>query len=94
MSVVVALRCWAVVIMKVVPPLAAYFCIVTSAFGVVILAVLGLGFSQDWEPLMGQTSDPEDKDAVARTLFITAGVFAAFLAFCGCQVFVERRIRL
>lgn len=44
-----------------VSPLAAYFCVLTSVFGIVILCILGAGFKQGWESLMGTTDDPQGK---------------------------------
>jgi hypothetical protein len=36
--------------------------------------------------MTGSTHDPEDPSAVARVCYISAMVYAAFIAFCGCQV--------
>lgn len=36
--------------------------------------------------MTGSTHDPKDPSAVARVCYISAMVYAAFIAFCGCQV--------
>lgn len=75
----------------------AYFCTILSAFAVVILSIIGYLFKIGHESMMGSTSDPEDGDAVAHTVFGAVFVYLAFLLFCGSQVFLiqrESRIKL
>jgi len=74
-----------------VSALQAYHFIVVSLFAVVILTVCGIGFKYRWESFAGGVTDPEDTDAAATTLFISVGVFAVMLGFCGCQALVIRR---
>ncbi|ODV61186.1 uncharacterized protein ASCRUDRAFT_75897 [Ascoidea rubescens DSM 1968] len=72
----------------VVSPFKAYFCTVVSAFGIVILTVLGYLFYTGHESMMGSTSDPENGKEVAKTLWTTAVVYLGFLLFCGFQIVV------
>lgn len=69
----------------------AYFCTILSAFGIVILSVIGYLFKIGHESMMGSINDPEDGAAVAKTVFTAVLVYLAFFLFCGCQVFVIRR---
>lgn len=69
----------------------AYFCTVLSAFGVVILSVIGVLFKTGHESMMGSINDPEDGNAVAKTVFGAVLVYLIFFVFCGCQVLVIQR---
>lgn len=69
----------------------AYFCTILSTFAVVILSVIGYLFKTGHESMMGSINDPEDGDAVAKTVFNAVFVYLAFFVFCGCQVFLIRR---
>ncbi|GFZ49721.1 hypothetical protein JCM24511_07124 [Saitozyma sp. JCM 24511] len=60
-------------------------CTILSIFGVVILVAFGAFYSRHVEALAGSTHDAKDPDAVARVCFYAAIVYAAFVAFCGCQ---------
>ena len=69
----------------------AYFCTVLSAFGVVILSVIGFLLKLGHEYMMGSIKDPEDGAAVAGTVFSAVFVYLAFLVFCGLQIVIIRR---
>ncbi|CUM48496.1 uncharacterized protein AC631_02313 [Debaryomyces fabryi] len=69
----------------------AYFCTVLSAFGVIILSVIGYLFKVGHESMMGSIDDPEDGAAVAGTVFGAVFVYLAFLVFCGLQIVIIRR---
>lgn len=69
----------------------AYFCTVLSAFGIVILSVIGWLFKTGHESMMGSINDPTDGDAVAHTVFGAVFVYLAFFVFCGCQVLLIQR---
>ncbi|PWN99125.1 hypothetical protein FA09DRAFT_329067 [Tilletiopsis washingtonensis] len=69
-------------------------CTVLSLFGVLILAIIGLGFASNWEAFMGSTGDPADGAAVATTCYVAALVFAGFAFFCGCQLGHARYSRI
>ncbi|ODV79183.1 uncharacterized protein CANTADRAFT_52036 [Suhomyces tanzawaensis NRRL Y-17324] len=69
----------------------AYCCTILSAFGVVILSVIGYLFQTNHETMMGSTEDPEDGEAVAKTVFGAVFVYLAFFVFCGLQVVLIRR---
>lgn len=69
----------------------AYFCTVLSAFGIVILSVIGWLFKIGHESMMGSVNDPTDGDAVAHTVFGAVFVYLAFFVFCGCQVLLIQR---
>jgi len=71
-------------------PLAAC-CTVLSVFGVVILLAFGSFYSRHVEALTGSTKDARDPDAVARTCYAAAVVYAIFIAFCGLQLMVHQR---
>ncbi|CAO1630992.1 unnamed protein product [Sympodiomycopsis kandeliae] len=75
----------------VVPVGLAGCCTVLSIFGVLILSIIGYGFSHDWEAFMGSRDDPADGQAVATTCYVAALVYAAFILFCGCQLGAARR---
>ncbi|KAE8211251.1 hypothetical protein CF327_g4974 [Tilletia walkeri] len=66
-------------------------CTILSLFGVLILAVFGYGFSNNWEAFCGSTKDVEDCPAVGATCYAAALVYAGFVVFCGCQLGVARR---
>lgn len=88
----------ALLIMKpVVSSGKAYFCTILSAFGIVILSVIGYLFKTNHESMMGSVNDPEDGAAVAKTVFGAVFVYLAFFVFCGAQVFLiqkQDRIKL
>ncbi|KAH7344042.1 hypothetical protein B0J17DRAFT_625622 [Rhizoctonia solani] len=72
----------------------ASMCTVISVFGVAILTVLlnlgdttqmGYGFSHNWPALMGSTNDPENGQTMGSTCYAAAVIYAAMIAFCGCQ---------
>ncbi|CCH63019.1 hypothetical protein TBLA_0J00190 [Henningerozyma blattae CBS 6284] len=69
----------------------AWFCTVLSAFGVVILSVIGHLFSISHESMVGSINDPEDGPAVAHTVYLAALVYLMFFIFCGFQVYLTRR---
>lgn len=69
----------------------AYFCTVLSAFAIVILSVLGYLFKIGHESMMGSVNDPEDGNAVARTIFGAVFVYLAFFVFCGCQAYLIQK---
>lgn len=69
----------------------AYFCTILSAFAIVILSVIGYLFKTGHESMMGSVNDPEDGDAVAKTVFGAVFVYLAFFVFCGSQVFLIQR---
>ncbi|ORY34650.1 hypothetical protein BCR39DRAFT_513830 [Naematelia encephala] len=71
-------------------PLAAC-CTVLSIFGVVILLAFGSFYSRHVETLTGANTDAKDPDAVARTCYAAAIVYAAFMVFCGLQMMVHNR---
>ncbi|RSH93206.1 hypothetical protein EHS25_007559 [Saitozyma podzolica] len=66
-------------------------CTILSIFGVVILVAFGAFYSRHVEALAGSIHDAKDPDAVARVCFYAAIVYAAFVAFCGCQMMVHQR---
>jgi hypothetical protein len=39
-----------------------------------------------WPALMGSTSDPKNGAAIGSTCYAAAVIYAAMIAFCGCQV--------
>ncbi|QNQ00123.1 Hypothetical protein YALI2_E01438g [Yarrowia lipolytica] len=59
----------------VVAPGKAWFCTVISAFGIVILGVLGLLFKSGSESMVGSINDPKDGAAVASTIFSAVLVY-------------------
>ncbi|EJU06082.1 hypothetical protein DACRYDRAFT_112861 [Dacryopinax primogenitus] len=63
----------------------AGMCTVVSLFGTIVLAVFAFMFDNNYEAVMGSKKDPEDGHAVARTLYISALVYACLVVFCGCQ---------
>ncbi|KDN48036.1 hypothetical protein RSAG8_03052, partial [Rhizoctonia solani AG-8 WAC10335] len=69
----------------------ASMCTVISVFGVGILTGEGYGFSHNWPALMGSTSDPENGQAVGSTCYAAAVIYAAMIAFCGCQIGLHKR---
>lgn len=69
----------------------AYFCTILSIFGVVFLSIIGFLFKTGHESMMGSINDPEDGDAVAKTVFGAVFVYLAFFVFCGLQVLLIRR---
>lgn len=69
----------------------AYFCTILSTFAVVILSVIGYLFKLGHESMMGSINDPEDGDAVAKTVFGAVFVYLGFFVFCGLQVLLIRR---
>ncbi|KAG7196277.1 uncharacterized protein KQ657_000292 [Scheffersomyces spartinae] len=69
----------------------AYFCTVLSAFAIVILLFIGYLFKIGHESMMGSINDPEDGDAVAKTVFGAVFVYLAFFVFCGSQVVLIKR---
>ncbi|CAH2450732.1 hypothetical protein PP7435_CHR4-0363 [Komagataella phaffii CBS 7435] len=75
----------------VVTPAKAWFCTVISAFGVVILGVIGTLFKHNHETVMGSINDPEDGAAVAKTVYGAALLYLAFFVFCGAQLFFISR---
>ncbi|CAR65226.1 uncharacterized protein KLLA0_B10769g [Kluyveromyces lactis] len=75
----------------VVSPGKAWFCTVLSAFGVVILSVIGHLFKTNHESFVGSINDPENGPAVAHTIFLAVGVYAVFFVFCGSQVYLSQR---
>jgi len=79
-----------IIILFTIPP-SAGCCTVLSIFGILILSVFGYGFTHNWEALMGSEEDPKDGAAVGTTCYIAALIYAAFVAFCGCQLGVHRR---
>lgn len=46
----------------------------------------GAFYSRHVEALVGSTHDVRDPDAVARTCYAAAVIYAVFVAFCGLQV--------
>ncbi|PWN23666.1 hypothetical protein BCV69DRAFT_243559, partial [Microstroma glucosiphilum] len=74
-----------------IPVPAASCCTVLSVFGVLMLAVIGLGFANQWEAFEGSKNDPEDYMGVATACYGAALVYAAFIVFCGSQIFANRR---
>ncbi|CAE6464797.1 unnamed protein product [Rhizoctonia solani] len=83
----------------------ASMCTVISVFGVAILTdqsrsaefgwvcnvQMGYGFSHNWPALMGSTNDPENGQAVGSTCYAAAVIYAAMIAFCGCQIGLHKR---
>ncbi|SPO40500.1 uncharacterized protein PSFLO_05982 [Pseudozyma flocculosa] len=57
----------------------------------VILSIFGWGFSHNWPALMGSTEDPEDGSAVGNVCYVAALVYLGLIAFCTCQVGVNKR---
>ena len=51
-----------------------------------IYLAFGSFYSRHVEALTGSTKDARDPDAVARTCYAAAVVYAIFVAFCGLQV--------
>ncbi|ODQ64357.1 hypothetical protein NADFUDRAFT_47571 [Nadsonia fulvescens var. elongata DSM 6958] len=75
----------------VVSPAKAWFCTVLSAFGILILGVIGLLFKNGHESMMGSLTDPEDGEAVASTVFGAVIVYLVFFTFCGSQIYFNKR---
>ncbi|KAF8603522.1 hypothetical protein BDV93DRAFT_523292 [Ceratobasidium sp. AG-I] len=75
----------------VVSAMSASACTVISVFGVVILTVMGYGFSNNWPALMGSVHDPKNGAAVGSTCYAAAVIYAAMIAFCGCQLGLHKR---
>lgn len=69
----------------------AYFLVVLSSFGVVILSVIGYLFKTKHESMMGSINDPEDGDAAARTVFGAVFVYLILFVFSLLQIFIIRR---
>ncbi|SCW04598.1 LAFE_0H17084g1_1 [Lachancea fermentati] len=69
----------------------AWFCTIVSAFGVVILSVIGHLFKTNHESFVGSITDPEDGPAVAHTVFIAAFVYLLFFLFCGSQIWMGKK---
>lgn len=75
----------------------AYCCTILLAFAIVILLVIALLFKTEHESMMGSIKDPEDGNAVAKTVFSAVLVYVGFFVFCGLQVLLikrQSRIRL
>ncbi|KAF9518433.1 hypothetical protein BS47DRAFT_1325434 [Hydnum rufescens UP504] len=70
----------------------AFVCTFISIFGVLILSCLGYGFDHGFDALMGSIDNPEDGHAVAKTCYSAAMIYAILIAFCGCQLTLNRRI--
>ncbi|GAA5902938.1 hypothetical protein JCM6882_009166 [Rhodosporidiobolus microsporus] len=68
-------------------------CTIISSFGVLILFALGWAFDLEVEVLTGSTKSPKDPHAVAKNCYMAAAVYGAFVAFCACQVHVNKRYR-
>ncbi|KAL7425203.1 hypothetical protein Q5752_000891 [Cryptotrichosporon argae] len=66
-------------------------CTVLSVFGVIILVAFGSFYSRRVEALTGSTKDTDYPDAVAKTCYAAAVVYAGFVAFCGLQLAVHNR---
>lgn len=49
------------------------------------------GFANQWEAFEGSKNDPEDYMGVATACYGAALVYAAFIVFCGSQIFANRR---
>ncbi|KAG7663099.1 uncharacterized protein J8A68_003371 [[Candida] subhashii] len=75
----------------VVSTFQAYCCTILSAFGIVILSIIGFLFKTNSESFMGSINDPEDGAAVASTVFKAVFVYLAFFAFCGLQIVLIKR---
>ncbi|KAG5366017.1 hypothetical protein CJU89_0426 [Yarrowia sp. B02] len=75
----------------VVAPGKAWFCTVISAFGIVILGVLGLLFKSGSESMVGSINDPSDGAAVASTIFSAVLVYIILFVFCGLQIVLNNR---
>ena len=71
--------------------LPASFCTIVSVAGVIVLAIFGYGFSHNWPALMGSKKNPENGAAVGMTCYMSALVYAVFVAFCGLQLNANRR---
>jgi len=69
----------------------AYFCTILSAFAIVILSFIGYLFKIGHHSMMGSINDPEDGDAVAKTVFTAVLVYLGFFVFCGLQVVLIKR---
>ncbi|ESW99575.1 putative membrane protein [Ogataea parapolymorpha DL-1] len=69
----------------------AWACTLISAFGIVILSIIGALFYNNHETMMGSINDPEDGKAVAKTVFGAVGLYVLFFLFCGCQLWVMKR---
>ncbi|KIW73970.1 hypothetical protein PV04_02044 [Phialophora macrospora] len=71
----------------------AWSCTVLSVFAIVILSIIGSLFARNHHIMMGMEDDPEPEDraAVAASIFIAVAVYAAFLAFCGFQAWLHIR---
>ncbi|CAE6464869.1 unnamed protein product [Rhizoctonia solani] len=79
----------------------ASMCTVISVFGVAILTgallnlrnitQMGYGFSHNWPALMGSTHDPENGQTMGSTCYAAAVIYAAMIAFCGCQIGLHKR---
>lgn len=69
----------------------AYCCTILSAFGIVILSVIGWLFKTGHESMMGSINDPEDGNAVAKTVFGAVFVYIGFFVFCGSQALLIQR---
>ncbi|KAK6459513.1 uncharacterized protein RJT20DRAFT_90352 [Scheffersomyces xylosifermentans] len=69
----------------------AYCCTILSSFAIVILSVIGFLFKTGHESMMGSINDPEDGEAVAKTVFGAVFVYLAFFVFCGLQIVLIRR---
>ncbi|AAS52423.1 AEL262C-Ap [Eremothecium gossypii ATCC 10895] len=69
----------------------AWFCTVLSAFGVIILSVIGHLFNIKHEAFVGSINDPKDGPAVAHTVFLAAAVYLVFFVFCGSQIYMGRK---
>ncbi|AMD20403.1 HDL341Wp [Eremothecium sinecaudum] len=76
---------------SLVSPAKAWFCTVLSAFGVIILSVIGHLFNVNHEAFVGSINDPKDGPAVAHTVFLAAAVYLIFFLFCGTQIYFSRR---
>ncbi|SCU91123.1 LAMI_0E04808g1_1 [Lachancea mirantina] len=69
----------------------AWFCTILSAFGVVILSVIGYLFNINHESFVGSISDPKDGPAVAHTIFLAVLVYLVFFVFCGSQIWMGNK---
>ncbi|KAI8800449.1 hypothetical protein BJ742DRAFT_841573 [Cladochytrium replicatum] len=63
----------------------AAMCTVTSAFGVVFLAILGALFNAEVPELMDSHIAPADPHAFATVCFAAAGLYLFTFLFCFCQ---------
>ncbi|KAF2484700.1 hypothetical protein BDY17DRAFT_323536 [Neohortaea acidophila] len=69
----------------------AWTCIVISAFGIVILSIIGSMFASGHHSMMGSTEDPVNGGKVAAAVFGAVVVYAVFLVFCALQAWLHAR---